>query len=205
MALSIAQTQTTDAFVSFGNGLYVGGWIQVWNATVDVYVSHKPGGGQNPIDSGDITSLTQGWYPFIGSGDDPITGFSVRSHTPGVPAQIVAYLTEDGKAGIGGGVPVTGSLSGTGQITGGTVVTGIIPATGTTPTAGTGFTYTHTNASGVYVFTFTTAFTATPLVLVTSNSSVNVAGLSVAVTPQGFTLTNTAGDLAFNFLAQAVT
>ena len=40
------------------------------------------------------------------------------------------------------------------------MVTGIIPAAGTTPTAGTGFTYTHVNGSGVYVFTLATAFAA---------------------------------------------
>lgn len=71
------------------------------------------------------------------------------------------------------------------------LVTGIIPAAGIIPTAGSGFTYTHTNGTGLYVFTFTEVFSATPLVLATINQAhtagrvdtVNISGVG----PTGFT------------------
>ncbi len=92
------------------------------------------------------------------------------------------------------------------------VVTGIIPAAGTTPTAGTGFSYTHTNASGVYAFTFTVSFAATPVVL--ASVSALVAGtpswaIVDSATVNGFTVetfnvSNVASDRAFDFLAYQV-
>lgn len=88
------------------------------------------------------------------------------------------------------------------------MVTGIIPAAGTTPTGGTGFTYTHTNGTGIYVITFTTVLAALPtitLALNTANArlisykSPSAAGFTVQITGTG----GSAQDEAFSFVATA--
>jgi hypothetical protein len=88
-------------------------------------------------------------------------------------------------------------------------VTGIIPAAGTTATAGTGFTYTHTAASGIYVFTFAVAFPAVPVILATANGTDAVWPIVTAVSASGFTVEMTNGsnaraDRPFFFLAHRV-
>jgi hypothetical protein len=90
-------------------------------------------------------------------------------------------------------------------------LTGIIPASGTTATAGTGFTYTHTNASGIYVFTITSSFPAAPVVVAmlqqfTGGQAADAVVLSV--TSSGFTVETrnslSLSDMAFNFLVYQV-
>ena len=140
--------------------------------------------------------------------------FRDNPDTPGVHARIVAYAWKSGDVQKIGGIQLAGTISGTGAVTpGGALLTGIIPATGNTPTAGSGFTYTHVNGSGVYVFTFTTAYAAAPVVQATilSDNSTGVDTVQVSpVTTMGFTATVQrvgAGttDIAFMFLVSAVT
>lgn len=91
-------------------------------------------------------------------------------------------------------------------------LTGIIPSTGTTPTAGSGFTYTHTAASGIYVFTFATAMSSTPIVLTQLNAAVgtnNILAHVTGVLTTGFTVSwvSTAGgavDVPFSFIVTGV-
>lgn len=80
-------------------------------------------------------------------------------------------------------------------------ITGVIPAAGTTPSLGTGFTYTHTNSTGIYVFSFTTSFAAVPTVLITPlQDSAFFSATSVSVS--GFHANAHGGsDSAFNFVA----
>lgn len=80
-------------------------------------------------------------------------------------------------------------------------VTGIIPATGTTPTAGGGFTYTHTNGTGLYTFTFNTAFGSIADVQVTLIGSSGTASLNAVPTTTGFVVTTGANDHPFTFYA----
>jgi hypothetical protein len=150
------------------------------------------------------------WSPeaLLPPGQGPIppnaTGVRFRNQDATLPATVSAVIAN-------GPAPVL-TLSSQGTI-GSTMITGLIPAAGTTPTAGTGFTYTHTNGTGIYVFTFVTPFsTIAPVVLVTQTSNPVLTGTTVSavesVTVNGFTvrLQNTAGapaDNSFNFIAQA--
>jgi hypothetical protein len=91
-------------------------------------------------------------------------------------------------------------------------LTGIIPASGTTPTAGTGFTYTHTNGTGIYVVTFSVAFAAAPVVV--GNELITGFGGAAhdisfpSVGTAGFTANTDVGgsatDTAWNFFVYAV-
>lgn len=90
-------------------------------------------------------------------------------------------------------------------------VTGIIPAAGNAQTAGSGFTYTHVNGSGVYVFTFNPTFAATPIILVdvlgpnwtNPLASVNLAS-ATGFTVWTQTAINTWADAPFSFYAVGV-
>lgn len=83
-------------------------------------------------------------------------------------------------------------------------VTGLIPAAGTTPTAGSGFTYTHTNGTGVYVITFTTAFVGFAPVI-SAQTSQGGTGIVSGASTSGFTMTiSGAADAVWNFRAVAV-
>lgn len=84
-------------------------------------------------------------------------------------------------------------------------LTGDIPAAGTQQTSGNGFTYTHTNSTGVYVFAFTQQYAVAPMVFaqVTDGSTVVCQLSSKSAT--GFTITLAATtDRPFNFFAIAV-
>ena len=87
------------------------------------------------------------------------------------------------------------------------IITGIIPATGTTPTAGTGFTYTHTDTTGVYVFSFTgSPYSATPIVVASPAGSQrilivsNVSSSGFTVSAQALSGPGTPSDSAFAFV-----
>jgi hypothetical protein len=92
-------------------------------------------------------------------------------------------------------------------------VKGIIPAAGTTPTGGSGFTYTHTNGTGLYVFTFATAFQATPDIQLSFAANPVTASVDVinseSASATGFTVrtqdrSGTARDVAFSFTATPI-
>jgi hypothetical protein len=124
MAFSIPNTASTDLFVSFGGGLYVGGWITVIDQTgvtggggIDVFINHSPGGGQSAQEQGQIVQFTAGTYPLIGTPADPVRSISVRSHVAGKPAQFFGLLVEENKSGFGAGVQVVGTLSASGGFT----------------------------------------------------------------------------------------
>jgi len=141
--------------------------------------------------------------PGAGSIEPGAIGIRFRSANTGQPATVTARIDPPSQPGL--------------QITAqspsaGVVVTGIIPAAGNVATAGSGFTYTHVNGSGVYVFTFTTPFSAAPVVV--ANATIPGGGGAAidltfpSVNGSGFTINvhNNGGltDFAFNFLAQAV-
>jgi hypothetical protein len=145
--LSIPNTASTDSFVQWGNGLYVNGWINVLAQTgistgggVDVFIQHKPGGGQYPSEQGQVVQLIPGAYPIVGSPLDPVVSVNIRSHVPGSPAQYSGLLVEESKAGIGAGAQLLGSLSATGSFTPvSPVIGGQVDGLGNV-TAGAGFT-----------------------------------------------------------------
>jgi hypothetical protein len=138
--------------------------------------------------------------------DKGAIGIAFRNADAANPATIVsAEILPPGQPGFS--ITAPSSVSQAGK----SVITGIIPAAGTTPTAGTGFTYTHVNGSGVYVFTFTAGtFAATPDIQTTINQT-GINSPTANVSPfsaSGFTVTTqsvgTPGDLAFSFTAQPV-
>ena len=123
------------------------------------------------------------------------------------PAVVTAALSAEAEPVVVIGAP--GNVTAT--VTVSAVITGIIPASGTTQTAGTGFTYTHTNGTGVYVFSFTTPFVAIPAIVATFRDAVNASPYNIyitAIAASGFTLTIGDGgaraDIGFTFTAQAV-
>jgi hypothetical protein len=97
---------------------------------------------------------------------DNISGVKYRSAAVGVPAQIIATLSEPGDVIPSNANPFTGQIAAGGGFTPpGTVtaITGHVSAAGAI-LAGTGFTVVK-GAAGIYTVNFTTAFSAAPLVL----------------------------------------
>lgn len=74
-----------------------------------------------------------------------------------------------------------------------------IPAAGTAQTVGNGFTYTHTNGTGIYVITFTVALYETPAI-VTQRETAATVGVLSAISSSGFTVTY-AADTDWSFIA----
>ena len=141
MPYSIPNTASTDSYQTFGNGIYTGGWLQVFDQTgvtggggVIAYVSHRPAGASGPTSDAEAVQLTPGWYPLIGTPRDPIVSVTFKSAITGKPAQVTGLLVEDGAAGFGSGTQISGSLSSTGTTTpvsgGGSMVSGAITAYG---------------------------------------------------------------------------
>jgi len=141
MPYSIPNTASTDSFQTFGNGIYTGGWLQVFDQTgvtggggIIAYVSHRPAGASGPTSDAEAVQLTPGWYPVIGTRADPVVSVTFKSAITGKAAQVTGLLVEDGAAGFGSGTQISGSLSSTGSSTpvtgGGTMVTGAIVAYG---------------------------------------------------------------------------
>ena len=125
------------------------------------------------------------------------------------PAVVTAALSAEAEPVVVIGAP--GNVTAT--VTVSSAITGVIPAAGTVPTAGTGFTYTHTNGTGVYVFTFNTPFATDADVVATPNGigggNVLYFPIITSVTANGFTLTmkntsNANADVPFSFLATTV-
>jgi hypothetical protein len=141
--------------------------------------------------------------PTSGSIPPNVSGIKFRNVDPAVPATVSARIAPPGQPTVS--VASANSIS----IATVSMLTGIIPAAGTTPTAGTGFTYTHTNGTGVYVFTFNTPFANLPVLTLTligtsHNATPNVTGRATT----GFTVTwaGTGGaalDVAFDLTATA--
>ena len=133
-----------------------------------------------------------------------IIGIRFRNATAGQVAIVTCSLLGDSdpdfESGFPSSVKVTNSM-----------ITGIIPAAGQLATAGTGFTYTHTDLSGIYVFSFKTAFAATPTIICQLGPAAAAAGREINVTatsPTGFTVSIDNGlsppggeDHAFMFIA----
>ena len=141
MPYSIPNTASTDSYQTWGNGIYTGGWLQVFDQTgvtggggVIAYVSHRPAGASGPTADAEAVQLTPGWYPLIGTSRDPIVSVTFKSAILGKPAQVYGLLVEDGAAGFGSGTQISGSLSSTGTTTpvsgGGSMVSGAITAYG---------------------------------------------------------------------------
>lgn len=143
-----------------------------------------------------------------GPGEIPagVMGIRFKNADGTAPATVTAAIADPGQPVL------TVSSPGTVASATASMVTGIIPAAGTAPTAGTGFTYTHTNGTGIYVFLLATPFAAAPIVLVTSGGprASDFLWSVTAVTAAGFTVntwtasTAVAADAPFSFLAQAV-
>lgn len=147
MPYSIPNTTSTDAYQTFGNGLYTGGWIQVMQQTgttstggVFAYCTTKPHGPQSPISDGEVTQLTPGWYPLQGGKNNPIVSVSFKSAVPGQPCQVFGVLYEENASGFGSGTSLSGTISSTGTVivpTGATMNTGTVTAfAGTTAPTG---------------------------------------------------------------------
>ncbi len=138
-------------------------------------------------------------------------GVKFRSSIAGSPAVIVAERDFQTDIVVTSGNVSAASIAPNGETNpnpgaGGNVITGIIPAAGTAQTAGTGFTYTHVNGSGMYVFSFTKPFSARPVVLTEAETNANFAA-ATAITANGFTVTTqdrlgNLGDIPFSFTAQ---
>jgi hypothetical protein len=158
------------------------------------------------VRGGEQWTIEQEAPPGPGTIDAGAIGIQFRNADGTVPATVSATIQPPHIPGIqlgSSGVSTPASAS---------MITGIIPAAGTTPTAGSGFTYTHTNGTGIYVFTFNTAFANTPVILL-SSSGTRVSGQTAtytAVSATGFTanlwntITEAGQDAAFNFIAEAV-
>lgn len=133
--------------------------------------------------------------------------FRDNPDTPGVHARIVAIGIKAGGVQKVGGNQLQGTIAATGAVTPtGGLITGIIPATGNTQTAGTGFTYAHTNGTGVYAFTFSTPFNAAPTIVATVNAGTDLGIWVTAISGSGFTVNTSlnngvATDEPFSFVA----
>lgn len=218
MPYSIPNTASTDSYQTWGNGIYTGGWLQVFDQTgviggggVIAYVSHRPAGASGPTADAEAVQLTPGWYPLIGTPRDPIVSVTFKSAITGKPAQVYGLLVEDGAAGFGSGTQISGSLSSTGTTTpvsgGTTVITGQVSAAGAI-IAGTGFTVVN-GSTGTYTITFATPFASPSILLVTITDTVNNGVPRVTATTANTATINTqsigGGDAnrAFCFVAQA--
>jgi hypothetical protein len=221
MPYSLPNTASTDSFQTWGNGIYTGGWLQVFDQTgvtggggIIAYVSHRPSGSSGPTADAEAVQLTPGWYPLIGTPRDPIVSVTFKSAITGKPAQVTGLLVEDGAAGFGSGTQISGSLSSTGSSTpvsgGGNVngITGLVTSAGAI-TAGTGFTVIRTGA-GTYAVTFTTPFAVAPMFVASVDTTLGVAGIGYqaltagSVTVQTYTTAGVSGDRAFSFLALTI-
>lgn len=218
MPYSIPNTASTDSYQTWGNGIYTGGWIQVFDQTgvtggggVIAYVSHRPSGSSGPTADAEAVQLTPGWYPLIGTPRDPIVSVTFKSAITGKPAQVYGLLVEDGAAGFGSGTQISGSLSSTGTTTppstgGSNVITGSVDSTGAV-LAGTGFTVTKLG-TGNYQINWTSPFAAAPTVVATTTQSLRSAiiGSNATIATSVLVQSQTAGtntDGGFYFLATA--
>ena len=139
--------------------------------------------------------------PGGGSIEPGAIGVRFRNAVSGVIATVSARISPPGQPGL---------TQGFAAVAASTMITGVIPALGVAPTAGTGFSYTHTNGTGVYVFTFSTAFSAAPLILTTigPEAAADRGAIVTVRSTTGFTVTchgaGGIGDDAFMFVAMEV-
>lgn len=170
----LPNTTTTDQYPGTAGGAQIGigdifgsGFFVVANAAVFAQYFH---GLRGQADNSDELFLPPGTYPLSATDKDPLGGIRFRSAVKGVPAQVFGVLYYPNEATLLASSEFTAQVGSSGTISaGGGVLTGIIAAAGTVPIAGTGFTVTHVNGSGVYNIIYTTPFASPPLVLCQMN------------------------------------
>lgn len=210
MPAVLPNTTTTDAYTDTqlgGNGLFSGGVLTIANNPVAILFQHGTDRG----------TFTTSEYPYVAPTTIPLTrgerewivGLQIKSAIAGSPAQVYGYLIEPGTSGLGVGTPFTQTISSSGQVTNpsANMLTGRISAAGAVVN-GSGFTVTAHPSAGVYTVAYTTAFSATPVVELQSETANLILTLS-ATSATGFTTScidraGTAFDAAFGFIAQAV-
>lgn len=207
MPLDINKFASTDQYS--GNdfrGEWGSGYLAAAGADILVKVGYGTGGAISDTIT-DKTLFANQTFNFVAPQGKELLEVAFKSAVAGTPATVSGYFSERNSLGILTTIGGAGTV--TSKAAAASLITGIIPAAGTVPTAGTGFTYTHTNGTGIYVFSFTTAFASTPTIVAVSNDSTlaNIAWVS-AISPNGFQVDMDQPGVAhhdapFSFIAQA--
>jgi hypothetical protein len=207
----LSNTTTTTNYkntIHGGGGYYSGGWLQISNNPVDVLLTASPIAGPRDENQYESLGILPSLVPILAGTDEYVVSIQIRSSNSASPAQVSGNLTAAGRAGLGSGSLLSGTVSPSGSYTPPTVVNGIL-VTGTVDANGailfgTGFSVVHT-APGRYQITYTTPLAAVPAVLVSPNNDgitaaqqANTTGIQIALDTSS---TGIGADIRFTFVS----